>query len=96
MPTTSAPTPDANTARLTLALGSTEYRVRPLAVAELPTGAARGFRLTRTDGQCGKIAHIVALSPRGASCSCGDFRHRQASAGGACKHLRAARACGLI
>ena len=99
MPATGSP-PDMtsqaeNRARLSLAIGSTAYSLRPLAPTELPAGASRGYRLTRQDPRLGRVVYVVVGGRSGPSCNCPAAKFR-GPARGPCKHLRAARACGLV
>lgn len=82
--------------RLTLCIDSTPYTLRPTPRADLPSGADRGFILTRTDRRVGKVRHAIVSGPGGVGCSCGDQTFRQSPNGGLCKHLAAARAVGLL
>ena len=86
----------ARKVRLTLALDGTPYTVKPMAREALPSGAVRGFTLSRIDRRKGKVSHVVAEGFEGLSCSCGDQTYRQTPNGGQCKHLAACRACGLF
>lgn len=85
-------TPKVPTGRcgLTLRINGTAYRVRPI---RAESGGIRAFRLMQRDGG----SHDVSCQPRGAECTCGDFVFRRDGIDPAgCKHVRAARACGLI
>lgn len=82
--------------RLTLCIDGIPYAVRPLGRADLPFGAVRGFVLSRTDAQVGRVRHAIAEGLDGPVCSCGDATFRQLPSGGECKHVAAARACGLF
>lgn len=95
-PTATTTEPKPHRARLTLCLDGTPYSVRPLRRDELPPGAVRGFVLSRTDRRLGRVRHRIAEGFEGASCSCGDQHYRRTPAGSECKHLAAARACGLF
>ncbi len=76
--------------RLTLTINGDNYSVRPLPADFV---GIRAFRLTKRDGE----AHDVARHAHGAECTCGDrvFRRDGIDPKG-CKHIRAARAVGLI
>jgi hypothetical protein len=80
----SAPT----TCRLTLALGSTTYIVRPIA-SELHS---RAWSLRKPDG----TAYHVTQDQHGHHCDCGDFVWRHEGNGTACKHVRALRVFQLL
>lgn len=95
-PASDAPDRKPRKVRLTLALDGTPYTVRPLPRAELPPDAVRGFVLTRTDARVGKVRHAIVEGLDGLACSCGDSTYRQLPAGGRCKHIEAALACGLF
>ncbi len=76
--------------RLTLTINGDNYRVRPLPA---DFGGIRAFRLTRRDGE----SHDVARHAYGAECTCGDYVWRRDGLDAkGCKHIRAARAVGLI
>jgi hypothetical protein len=79
----------AATCSLTLRIGPVEYRLSPVS---RPSG--RAWRLRRVDG---KGTCVVAETMTGATCTCEDqtFRHSGPGDRG-CKHVRAARALGLI
>ncbi len=83
----------ANLARLTLTINGQEYIVRPLGRADGTPGVARGFRLTRNDKRLGSVTYRIAETDRVLTC---DYRYRKYPMQMACKHLAAARACGLI
>lgn len=95
-PTTITTTAKGHRVRLTLCIDGTPYSVRPLARADLPFGAVRGFVLSRTDSRLGRVRHAIAEGLDGPVCSCGDATFRQLPSGGECKHVAAARACGLF
>lgn len=82
--------------RLTLEIDGTVYLARPLTREELPFGAVRGFCLKRSDRKLVWVRHRIADGIEGSMCTCGDQQFRQSPAGGECKHLLAARACGLL
>lgn len=67
MPPTST---SANRARLVLEINATAYSARPLAPGELPTGAARGYRLSRDDPRSGRVVYLVTAGRVGMACSC--------------------------
>src|SRR5437588_5518275 len=81
----------ADTCRLTLTIRGVLYGVRPLEIED--DDIARAFTLRKADG----TTHTVADGAYGATCDCGDFiwRHEGKDASG-CKHIRAARAVGLL
>jgi hypothetical protein len=81
----------ADTCRLTLTIRGVLYAVRPLAVED--EDVSRAFSLRRADGASYTLADTVF----GATCDCGDqtWRHEGKDATG-CKHIRAARAVGLL
>ncbi len=91
---TSSETP--HRVRLTLLLNATPYTVKPIPRPNLPPGAVRGFWFSRTDGRIGKVQHQLVEAFEGLTCTCGDQTYRQSPAGGICKHLAAAQACGLF
>jgi hypothetical protein len=85
--TTKAP---GGTCGLTLRINGESYRVRPIP-AEF--GVMRAFRLTKRSGEFHDVSHQVY----GHECTCGDFVFRRDGIDPAgCKHIRAARAVGLL
>jgi hypothetical protein len=89
---TSKPAPKPATGRcgLTLRINGQSYRVRKL---DAEFGRVRAFRLTKPDGDF----HDVIDGIYGAECSCADFIWRRDGLDPkGCKHIRAARATGLI
>lgn len=80
------------TCGLSLSSNGTRYRVRPLDCRDF--GAVRAFRLAKQGGE-GEVYDVVAY-PDHAECDCGDFEFRRKGTVAPCKHLAAARACGLI
>jgi hypothetical protein len=99
MPTLTSPSPHvkprtrparpADTCSLQVVIRGTCYRIRRL----LGEGIARGYRLTKPDGQ----AHDVHHDDRGEHCTCGDFTFRREGIDPkGCKHIRALRAWGLL
>jgi SWIM zinc finger len=79
----SDPRPAPSRCRLTLTIGSSDYRVKPLRDV---AGRVVGWRLRKVDGGA---LHVVTCN---ATCDCEAFRFR----GRDCKHCRALRALGLI
>ena len=67
------------------------YRVRPIRPEGF--GVHRAFRLTKDDGTAYDVSHQI----QGTECTCGDFVFRRDGLDeGGCKHIKAARACGLL
>jgi hypothetical protein len=82
--------PKPHTCRLTLTIDGTEYTVRPLTVAWY---GRRAFRLRKADG----TSYIISRDGIGQlACECGDYVWRHEPEGTHCKHLRAARALGIL
>jgi hypothetical protein len=81
----------ADVCRLTVTIRGESYGVRP--IRPEAADVARAWRLRRRDG----TSYVVADTIHGATCECGDFifRHDGIEDLG-CKHIRAARALGLI
>jgi hypothetical protein len=77
------------TFRLLLAIGTTDYRVRPITSAL----HSRAFRLRRADG---KGEYFVTQGEDGHACDCGDFTWRREGTATVCKHVRALRAARLL
>jgi hypothetical protein len=85
-----APKPATGVCSLHLSINGVKYRVKPLP-AEF--GGIKAFRLTKPDG----ASHDVSRMIYGPECTCGDFVFRRDGIDPAgCKHIRAARACGLL
>jgi hypothetical protein len=76
-------------ARLTLRIGGTDYRLRPMPA---PPGFRAVWVLRKLD-PCGEVTYSVA-APKGqpAGCTCPDHEHN----GATCKHIMALAALGLI
>src|SRR5262249_10332115 len=88
--------PAHGTARLTLTVNGTDYRVRPLAVEDLGCGVRRAFRLRKEGGM---DAHTVCELIEGpVSCDCGDYVWRRDGQRelGPCKHGAALVVLGLL
>ncbi len=84
------PKPCTGRCGLTLRIDGTAYRVRPLPA---DFGGTRAFRLTKAGGE----AHDVSRGLHGDECTCGDFVFRRDGIDPkGCKHIRAARALGLL
>lgn len=93
--TATATTPKArpaDTCRLTLEIGDSEYRVTPLDVRDF--GAVRAFRLRRThaekDGKYPVYDVCQMIEFTTCDCPAGTYRDEP------CKHVRALKACGLL
>ena len=82
-------------ARLTLQIDAQSYVVRPLPRDRMAAGVRRGFILTRTDRKGKRISHTLTSGTGPTTCSCPDSTFH-ASGRAECKHLAAARACGLV
>jgi hypothetical protein len=80
--------PAPTSCRLTLAIGSTTYTVRPIP-SELHS---RAYRLRKPDG----TEYHVTQDQYGHHCDCGDYVWRHEGNGTACKHVRSLRACRLL
>ena len=83
--------PDVRSAPLpALRIHGREYLIRVIAPA---SGGTLAYRLTKHDGE----EYDVSVEPHGAECTCPDFifRRNWLDILG-CKHIRAARAAGLI
>ncbi len=77
--------------RLTLTIGTTTYKVRPLQPDRAV--ALQAFRLRKPDG----TVYHVARHDHGAECDCPDFIfHRDGIDPDGCKHVKALTACGLL
>ena len=90
--TTGKPAPKAPTGRcgLTLRINGERYKVRPLPA---DFGGLKAFRLTKPDGSF----HDVSRGVHGRECTCGDYIwRRDGIAPLGCKHIKAARALGLL
>ncbi|HWE35277.1 MAG TPA: hypothetical protein VG406_01800 [Isosphaeraceae bacterium] len=82
------------TCGLTLSINGVRYRVRPLDGRGI--GAARAFRLAKLAGD-GEVYDLAGYPDGYAECDCPDWTfHRDGLDPAGCKHLAAARACGLI
>ncbi|HWE35785.1 MAG TPA: SWIM zinc finger family protein [Isosphaeraceae bacterium] len=82
------------TCGLTLSINGVRYRVRPLDGRGI--GAARAFRLAKLAGE-GDVYDLAAYPDGRAECDCADYEFsRKGTDHGPCKHLAAARACGLL
>ena len=92
MRTTGKPNPKPASGRcgLTLRINGVPYRVRPFQPEA--SGVLKAFTLTRPGGE----PYAVAETTEGPSCDCADFEFRRINTGTDCKHLAAARACGLL
>ena len=80
--------PSPTSCRLTLAIGSTTYTVRPIPSAL----HSKAYRLRKPDG----TAYHVTKDQYGHACDCGDYTWRHEGRGTACKHIRALRVYGLL
>lgn len=90
---TKAARPAGGTCGLTLSINGVRYRVRPIPCGDF--GAVKAFRLAKQGGK-GDVYDLVAFVDH-AACDCPDFTfHRDGRDPAGCKHLKAARACGLI
>jgi hypothetical protein len=89
----------ADTARLTLTIRGVDYTVRPLAMEDQGFAVTRAFRLVKVEPNREGVreSHDVATTIHGHTCDCGDqiWRH-EGTDGIGCKHIRAARAFGLL
>jgi hypothetical protein len=86
-----APAPASGRCSLRLSINGVSYRVRPIRPEAF--GGIRAFRLTKGDG----ATHDVSLDVHGAACTCGDWTFRREGIDPTgCKHIRAAKACGLL
>lgn len=86
--------PAHGTCGLTLSINGVKYRVRPLDVTGF--GAVKAFRLSKQAADGAVYDLSVYLDDR-AECDCPDFTfHRAGNDPAGCKHIKAARACGLI
>jgi hypothetical protein len=88
--TRKAPKPATGVCSLTLKINGVPYRVRKL---DPEFGQHRAFRLTKPDGEF----HDVLDGIYGPECSCGDFIWRRDGIDPTgCRHIKAARATGLL
>ena len=71
--------------RLHLEIDETDYTVTSL--------CGGGWRMTRADG---RGRHDLAVAGELVTCTCADYRYRQAKGGGRCKHGLALVAHGLL
>jgi hypothetical protein len=101
MASVSAPTrpskavkPAHGTCGLILSINGTRYQVRPLDVTGF--GATKAFRLLKQGGK-GEVYDLCLYLDGRAECDCPDFTfHRAGNDPAGCKHVKAARACGLL
>ena len=90
-PVGAAPPPVRHgTCRLTLRIGGTEYRLRPMPA---PAGFRSVWTLRKLDPHAAPVTYTVA-APKGepAGCTCPDHESR----GSTCKHIMSLAALGLI
>lgn len=88
---TKGKTKAADLCRLTLAIRGESYSVRP--VRPETVDMVRAWRIRKADG----TTYDLADTADGATCTCGDFVYRhQGNDQLGCKHVRAARALGLL
>jgi hypothetical protein len=86
--------PAHGTCALILSINGVRYRVRPLDCAGF--GAVRAFRLAKQAAD-GAVYDLAIFLDGRAECDCPDFTfHRAGNDPAGCKHVKAARACGLI
>lgn len=87
--------PATGTCSLALTINGVAYKVRPLPRAD-GTGAAKAFRLVKQGGK-GDVYDVLVHRDGHAECDCPDaiYRRNGLDAAG-CKHVKAARAVGLI
>lgn len=82
------------TARLLLLIDGHSYVVTCLRPD--PAVAAAAWRLTRLGGRGERASHDVSVFKHGVECTCGDWVFHAHKRPQGCKHVKAARAVGLI
>src|SRR4051794_9047312 len=86
---TAAPGP-AGRCKLILRIDGTDYDVRPARPEGF--GVVAAFTLRKAGGE----RHTIAQTIEGPTCDCPDHVYRRKPAGESCRHVRAARASGLL
>ncbi len=88
--TRKTPAGPAGRCSLTLTINGAAYAVRPIRPEAF--GVVKAFSLRKAGGE----RHAIAETIEGPTCDCGDYAWRRDGTGEPCKHLAAARACGLL